>query len=154
VNIRKLAAACIAVLFVYYEIYRWLPLGRWNAQYSFPVNNDAFYVDIVIGILLLWFAWSSVFGQRIGMWTAAALLYAWVVLDFVSWWVPYARSSFYQDNLAQAYAYTYHAAHTQILPIIGHHFPPGAGQVILDLILFPTTLIVTMAAVRQSALKD
>jgi len=69
----RLAAACIVVLFLYYEIYRWVPLGRWNAQLSFPVSNDQFYPDILIGALLFWFAWSFAFARRIGMSTAAVL---------------------------------------------------------------------------------
>ena len=138
---RKLAAACIAVLFVYYEIYRWIPLGRWNAPY--PWADGTRIADIVIGILLLWFAWSFVSAQRIGMWTTVTLLYALAALDLWGWWVRYAQSL---PN--QVHAYDWYAMRTQILPIIGYHFPPPAGQVILDLILFPTALIVMMAAVR------
>src|ERR1700736_5175757 len=63
-NSNKLAAACAGVLFAYYEIYRWVPLGKWNWQFTFPVSNDQFYPDIVIGLLLQWVAWSFAVRNR------------------------------------------------------------------------------------------
>ncbi len=50
----KLAVVFIALLFGYYEIYRWVPLGAWNGEFYWPVKNDQFYPDIMIGLLLLW----------------------------------------------------------------------------------------------------
>jgi hypothetical protein len=38
----KLATVCTGTLFLYYEVYRWVPLGRWNWQFMFPVINDQF----------------------------------------------------------------------------------------------------------------
>jgi len=53
----RLAVVSTTVLFCYYEIYRWIPLGPWNGEPRWPVRNDQFYPDIVIGLLLLWMIW-------------------------------------------------------------------------------------------------
>jgi hypothetical protein len=55
----KLAVVFIALLFGYYEVYRWIPLGPWNGEFHWPVNNDQFYPDIVIGLLLMAVAQST-----------------------------------------------------------------------------------------------
>jgi hypothetical protein len=144
-RLNKLAALCIAILFVYYEIYRWIPLGRWNWQFHLPVTNDQFYPDIGIGILLLWFAWSFATCRKSGMWTASILLSLWAVVHCIDWWIPYARSL--QQNAGR---YQFYESHTQLLPVIGNHFPPDAGHVVLDLILFPTCLVAVLATALHS----
>ncbi len=54
-SFNRVAAALVALLFCYYEVFRWIPLARWNWQFSWPVVNDQFYPDIIIGGLLLLF---------------------------------------------------------------------------------------------------
>jgi hypothetical protein len=66
----KLATVCTGTLFLYYEVYRWVPLGKWNWQFTFTVTNDQFFPDLLIGLLLLWFTWSFAARRRVGMWTA------------------------------------------------------------------------------------
>ncbi len=144
-RVRALAAAAISLLFVYYEIYRWIPLGRWNWAFAFPVQNDQFYPDIVIGVLLAWFAFSFATGRRISMAIGSALLTLWVVVHSFDWWIPYLR-----DLPQNAGRYSFYQPHTQILPVVGHHYPPDAGHVILDLLLFPAWLLSGVASAMDT----
>lgn len=143
---RRVAVGCLGVLFVYYEVYRWVPLGRWNGESGFPVRNDQFVPDLVIGGLLLWFAWSFAKGRRVGMWVGAVMLSLWVAVHCMDWWIPYARSL-----PGNAGRYSFYAAHTQMLPVIGNHFPPDAGHAVLDLLVFPTCAVVIAALVRSGS---
>lgn len=144
-NSRRVAVILTTLLLLYYELYRWIPLGGWNWQFQFPVVNDQFYPDIAIGVLLIWFIWSLARGRIIGMWVASALLTLWVVVHCFDWWVPYARSL--PENAGR---YSYYRSHTQILPAIGQHYPPDAGHAILDFILFPAWLAVVLASVLST----
>lgn len=49
------AAFLLSLLLLYCEVYQWIPLGKWNWQFRRPVQNDQFYPDIVIGLLLTFF---------------------------------------------------------------------------------------------------
>lgn len=140
-RLNKAAAIGTGALFAYYEIYRWIPLGKWNWQFGFPVSNDQFYPDIVIGLLLLWFTWSLVKGRRTGIWAAAALLTLWVVVHCFDWWIPYAK-----NNPHNAARYSFYQPRSQLLPAIGNHYPPDGGHAVLDFILFPTCVVVVLAA--------
>ena len=141
---RKLASIAITTLLVYYEIYRWMPLGRWNWQFSMPVQNDQFYPDIVIGILLATFTWCFASNRRIGMLLASTLLTLWAVVHAFDWWIPYAN-----DLPQNAGRYSFYQPHTQLLPVIGHHYPPDAGHAILDFILYPTVCLAIAATIRS-----
>jgi hypothetical protein len=166
-SLRRTAVVSLGILFAYYEVYRWIPLGKWNWAFAFPVDNDQFYPDLVIGALLLWFCWSfwraKMLGmwvgavllslwfcwsfwraKMLGMWVGAVLLSLWVVVHCLDWWVSYARSL-----PANAGRFSYYQAHTQILPVIGNHYPPDAGHTVLDFILFPTCLLAIAAVVRN-----
>lgn len=138
---RQRAALALAALFLYYEVYRWIPLGRWNGQFHLPVDNDQFYPDIVIGALLLWFAWSFTRSSSPGIYTACVLLPLWVVANLFDWWIPYARDL--PGNLSR---YRFYQSHTQLLPAFGNHFPPDAGHTVLDALVFPTCAVVLLAA--------
>jgi hypothetical protein len=147
-SLRQLAIALLGALLAYYEIFRWIPLGRWNWQFHFPVTNDQFYPDLVIGALLLWFLWSFTRQSRPGMITACVLLSLWVVVHLFDWWIPYLR------NLPQnGGRYSFYRPHTQLLPVIGHHYPPDAGHAILDLILYPTCLVALFATLKSRSPK-
>lgn len=139
---RQFAFIAITMLLVYYEIYRWVPLGRWNGQVHFPVSNDQFYPDIVIGALLVLFLVSFLRGWRAGMVAASLLLGLWVVAHFFDWWLPYLR-----DLPSNAGRYSFYASHTQLLPVIGHHFPPDGGHTVLDLLLYPTWFVALWATI-------
>ncbi len=91
-RLARLATVCTGTLFLYYGVYRWVPLGKWNWQFRFPVVNDQFYPDLIIGLLLLCFTWSFATRRRVGMWAASSLLTLWVGIDLFDWWIPYARS--------------------------------------------------------------
>jgi len=76
-------------LLIYYEIYRWIPLGRWNWQFHWPVQNDQFYADIVIGLLLAFFFVAFLRFWLAVRWVAVVLLGLWVCVHFFDWWLPY-----------------------------------------------------------------
>jgi len=50
---RTYAVWSLIVLFLYYDIDRWTPLGKWNGEYRWPVHNDQFYLDLVVGAIVL-----------------------------------------------------------------------------------------------------
>lgn len=149
-NANRIAAISIALLFLYYEFYRWVPLGKWNGEFQWPVKNDQFYPDIVIGLLLLWMIWS--FWNR---WVAAMcvgtfLLALWIGVHLSDWWIPYVRGT----GAEREGFYRFYASRTQILPVVGNHHPPDGGHTILDffvLLAFITSvsaLIVRRRTVR------
>jgi len=131
-------------LFTYYEVYRWVPLGRWNWQFAWPVNNDQFYPDIVLGVLLVWIAWSFARIRRVSMWIGTSLLALWTVVHLFDWWIPYAKNS--PDNQGR---FSFYSQHTQIFPVIGDHYPPDAGHAILDFLLFPTLALALRATIAN-----
>ncbi len=87
------AVFLISLLLLYYEVYRWIPLGKWNWQFRWPVKNDQFYPDIVIGLLLTFFLAAFLRTWRAGMWVGVALLGLWACVHFFDWWLPYLQSS-------------------------------------------------------------
>lgn len=70
----RLAVTMLSALLTYYEVYRWIPLGRWNWQFGWPVQNDQFYPDIVIGAILILFVLSFLRNWRVGIWLCVVLL--------------------------------------------------------------------------------
>jgi len=138
------ATVSLTTLFAYYEVYRWIPLGPWNWQFAWPVNNDQFDPDIIIGLLLAWMAWSFARMRRVSMWIATSLLALWTVVHVFDWWIPYAKNA--PENQGR---FTYYSQRTQILPVIGDHYPPDAGHAILDFLLFPTLRLALTACLRN-----
>ncbi len=136
------ATVALMTLFTYYEVYRWVPLGRWNGQFTWPVNNDQFYPDIFIGLLLVWMAWSFARVRRVSMWIGTFLLALWTVVHLFDWWIPYAKNA--PENQGR---FSFYSQRTQILPVIGNHYPPDAGHAILDSLLFPTFVVALMASI-------
>jgi len=61
----------------------------WNGEFRWPVHNDQFYPDVVIGLLLLWMVVSFRKQHEISMWIGAALLALWVGVHLNDWWIPY-----------------------------------------------------------------
>lgn len=117
------ATAALLMLFLYYEVYRWIPLSRWNWQFSWSVKNDQFYPDIVIGFLLLWIARSFSRLHRV--------------------WIPYTKNA--PENLGR---FSFYSQRTQIPPVIGGH-PPDAGHAILDFLVFPTFVLALTATITN-----
>ena len=128
----RTAVVLLTALLIYYEIYRWVPLGRWNGQFRWPVQNDQFYPDIVIGVLLTLFTLAFLRKWRAGRWACVVLLGMWVGTHFFDWWLPYI-----QNSAANYSRFSFYAAHTQLLPVIGHHYPPDGGHALLDFLLYP-----------------
>jgi hypothetical protein len=137
----RAAVLLLSLLLLYYEVYRWIPLGRWNWQFRWPVQNDQFYPDIVIGLLLIFLLVAFLRGWGAGIWVGVALLGLWVCIHFFDWWLPYLQSS--ASNYSR---FSFYAPHTQIFPVIGHHYPPDGGHAVLDFLLYPTWLVCLLAA--------
>ncbi len=138
------ATVALMTLFTYYEVYRWVPLRRWNWQFAWPVDNDQFYPDIAIGSLLVWIAWSFVRVRRVSMWIGTFLLALWTVVHLFDWWIPYATNA--PENQGR---FNFYSQRTQILPVIGDHYPPDAGHAILDFLLFATFALALMASIAS-----
>src|SRR2546429_2978292 len=143
---RSLAVVCLTVLLVYYECYRWLPLGRWNGEFHWPVHNDQFYPDIVIGFLLLLMIASFTRPVRAGMWIGVALLALWTAVHLHDWWIPYLRGT----GPERDGFYSFYAGRTQLLPTFGRHHPPDGGHAILDLWVFLAFASCLVSAVAAS----
>jgi hypothetical protein len=137
----RTAGVLLLILLLYYEVYRWIPLGRWNWQFRWPVQNDQFYPDIVIGLLLAFFLVAFMRLWPTARWVAVGLLGLWVCVHFFDWWLPYIQNS--ASNYAR---FSFYAQHTQVLPVLGNHYPPDGGHAVLDFLLFPTWLVCLAAA--------
>ena len=137
----RTAGVLLSILLIYYEVYRWIPLGRWNWQFHWPVQNDQFYPDILIGLLLAFFSTAFMRSWRAVRWVAVALLGLWVCAHFLDWWLPYIQNS--ASNYSR---FEFYAQHTQVLPVIGNHYPPDGGHAVLDFLLYPTWLACLAAA--------
>ena len=85
------------------------------------LQSVRFIVSFMLAFLRGWQAWK---------WVCVALLGAWVCVHFFDWWLPY-----YQDSAANQARFSYYSSHTQVLPVIGHHYPPDGGHSILDFFL-------------------
>lgn len=122
----------LIVLFVYYEVDRWTPLGDWNGNYSWAAHNDQAVLDLVVGAALLLAIVSFKFEFKIGMVLATLALAAWAFMHLQSWWIPYYQGVYTSDSIA------FHAQflnHTQVLPKIDNHYPPDAEHSFIDLFL-------------------
>jgi hypothetical protein len=140
----RIAIALLSILLMYYEVYRWIPLRRWNWQFHWPVQNDQFYPDIVIGFLLALFIFTFLRSWRPGMWVAVALLGLWGCAHFLDWWLPYMQSA------ASLYPrFRFYAQRTQLLPVVGNHYPPDGGHAVLDFLLYPAFLACFTAAASR-----
>jgi len=129
---RRIAVVALGVLFVYYEIYRWIPMGRWNGEANWPVHNDQFYPDIVIGLLLVWMISNFWRGRRVAMWVGVGLLTLWVVVHLSDWWIPYIVGT----GPERADFYRFYSSRIQLLPSFGRHRPPDGGHAVLDGFVF------------------
>jgi hypothetical protein len=89
----RAAVFLLSLLLFYYELYRWIPLGKWDWQFRWPVQNDQFCPDIVIALLLTFFLAAFLRTWRVGMWVGVALLGQWVCVHFFDWWLPYLQGS-------------------------------------------------------------
>ena len=143
-RLSKITNMAMGALCVYYTLFRWIPLGCWNWQFHWPAENDQFYPDIVICVLLAWFTIAFLRRRLPVMWIATVLLTLWAVIHLLDWWIPYA-----QDSVTNYVRYSFYAPHTQLLPVIGHHYPPDGAHALLDFLLFPTCLLALLTSVQE-----
>ncbi len=78
----------LILLLLYYDIDRWTPLGRWNGNFHWPVANDQFYLDLMVGVLLLGAIFSFRSNFRPGMILGTAALGLWAYFHLHAWWLP------------------------------------------------------------------
>jgi hypothetical protein len=141
----------LILLFAYYTVDRWMPLGNWNGQYRWPVQNDQFSLDIFVCAVLLAFIFIFRSNFRAGMICGASLLGLWVYFHLQSWWIPYFR------GVSSPAAMAFHQQflqHTQLLPKYGNHFPPDAEHAVIDVFVFPAfifSLIATISSFFRNA---
>lgn len=136
-RLSRFAVVSLSILFLYYEIYRWIPLGLWNGEPHWPVRNDQFYPDIAIGIFLIWMLWSFARQKTMAIGTAAVLLTTWAVLHAFSWWIPYLRGT----GSERTGFYQFYASRIQLLPSVGNHHPPDGGHAVLDFFVFASLVL-------------
>ena len=148
-KLNKLAVGFLIALLIYYEFYRWIPLGVWNGEFHWPVHNDQFYPDVVIGLLLLWMVVSFRKQHEISMWIGAALLALWVGVHLNDWWIPYLMGT----GPERDGFYRFYASRSQLLPAIGRHRPPDAGHAILDFFVFGAFLLGVASTVKHARLR-
>lgn len=147
--IRKTAAFWSVVpLFIYYNIDRWTPLGRWNGQYSWPVRNDQFYLDIFVDVVLLATMGSFWKGIRVGMVLGTGLLGLWVYFHLRTWWLPYMTGVHSPGAIV---FYSQLLAHTQVLPTFRNHFAPDAEHTFIDVFVFPAFVLCSISTIRTLA---
>ena len=143
-TLRRASVFFLAILFLYYEIYRWAPLRAWNGEFYWPVHNDQFYPDIVIGALLIWIMFSYYKRRIAGMWIGVALLTLWLGIHLHDWWIPYIKGT----GPERAGFYQFYGSRTQLLPAIGNHHPPDGGHTILDVLVAGAWIVCAVAAIR------
>jgi len=135
----------LVLLFLYYTIDRWMPLGRWNGNYHWPVHNDQFWMDVFVCSALVVFIFCFRLNLRAGMIACVALLSLWVYFHLRVWWLPYFRGvsprgiAFHEQFLAK----------TQIFPRYGNHIPPDAEHTFIDVFVFPAFVLCLIATVRS-----
>jgi hypothetical protein len=143
---RNYACWSLILLFLYYSVDRWTPLGNWNGEHYWPVHNDQFSLDLIVGLVLLVAIFSFRANFRAGMILGTALLGLWTYFHLQAWWVPYFRGV----NSPRAVAFHMQfLAHTQVLPRFGNHFPPDGEHTLIDFFLFPTLLFCLVAALKS-----
>jgi len=77
------------------------------------------------------------------MWIASVLLTLWAAAHLFDWWIPYA-----QNSVANFARYSFYAPHTQILPVIGNHYPPDGGHAVLDFLVYPTCVLALVTTMK------
>jgi hypothetical protein len=143
---RRHSLIALAVLFAYYAIDRWLPLGAWNNAYGFPVDNDQAILDVIVLAVLA----GTYAGVRAGWWPVMAigvlLLGVWCYFHWTTWWAPYA---FGVDTPGEIRWHEQFEAGLQLLPRAGDHIPPDAEHIGIDVCLVPATVLTLRALVTR-----
>lgn len=147
---KNYACWSLIFLFLYYAVDRGMPLGKWNGEYHWPVHNDQFLLDLVVGVIVLGAIFSFQLNFRPGMILCTALLGLWTYFHLQTWWIPYWQ------GVSSPRAIAFHEQfleHTQVLPKYGHHFPPDAEHTFIDMLVFPAFLLCLIATVRSFGVK-
>jgi hypothetical protein len=143
-------------LAAYMQLISWVPLGRWNDQPCCPpglelfrrgtlspsdaIETAAFLLPVALFSLGAWREW------RWAMWVAILATAVWLGLQLATWWPPYLFGA--SEQWSKVYERAFARA-TPILPRWGHHLPPDAMHVVLQVLLSGTVATGTMALLRR-----
>lgn len=145
---RKAAVASQTVLFVYFQICMWLPLGAWNNQHTFPVVHSARAAigpaAIGLGTVLL------IIGTRLRirllMLVGAVGHFGWWIAQALTIWPPYiwGASQRYAEMYERVWGRT-----TKVLPRWGDHLPPDAMHFFIQALLVAVLVTTTATLLRD-----
>jgi len=78
----------LILLFLYYSVDLLTPLGNWKGEPYWPVHNDQFSPDLIVGLVLLVAIFGFRANFRAGMILGTAQLGLWTHFHLETWWVP------------------------------------------------------------------
>lgn len=143
---RSYAYWSLVLLFLYYNVDRWTPLGNWKGEHRWPVQNVQSSLDILVGVVLLGAIVSFRTDFHPGMILGTALLALQTYFHLQAWWLPYFRGVTSPRAIA---FHTQFLEHTQVLPTFGNHFPPDAEHTFIDFFVFPAFFFCLVATARR-----
>lgn len=126
------------MLFVYFQIVEWMNLFPWNDTSKSAPQRP---LDIVFGIIQLIFIYAFFKGVWWLMVVGLGLYAIWLVLQIVSWWLPYL----WRASERQIWSYRWYYRKTykfKFLPPRGDRPIPDANHVVLQFLI----LIVVITA--------
>src|SRR5450759_20086 len=153
-----LAASVVAqvALALYFQAINWLPLGFWNYQPGAePLASQAahgqlaaldvgyvalFLVPVALYLVAALRQWAWL------MWIGLIGYTVWLVVQVVSWWIPYAFGA--SDKWMATYQRVFSHS-TQLLPSVGRHLAPDGAHIVLHLLLAAVVVTTTTVLVRS-----
>ena len=138
----------LGLLFAFYAIDRWLPLGAWNGSSGFPVDNPQAILDVVVLCVL-----AGLFAAvRYRLWPAmiagTGLLGLWCYFHVTTWWLPYLRGA---DTPGELRFHEQLSSNLQLLPRWGTHIPPDGEHIAIDALVLAATVATLIATAGATA---
>jgi hypothetical protein len=138
----------LALLFAYYAIDRWLPLGAWNGSFNFPVDNPQAILDIIVLVVIAGSFAAVRYQIWPGMIAGTGLLGLWCYFHVTTWWLPYVRGV---DTASELRFHEQLSSNLQLLPRWGTHIPPDGEHIAIDVFVFAATVSTAIATVIATA---
>jgi len=138
----------LGLLFGYYAIDRWLPLGAWNGSTRFPVANDQAVLDVVVLCVVAGLFAATRYQIWPAMLVGTGLLALWCYFHATTWWLPYVSGVDTQRELQWREQF---AGQLQLLPRWGTHIPPDAEHIAIDVFVLAATVSTAIATARATA---
>ena len=137
----------LGLLFGYYALDRWLPLGAWNGNAGFPVDNPQAGLDIIVLCVLVGLFAAVRYEVLPAMIAGTALLGVWCYFHLATWWWPYVRGV---ESAGKLRFHEQLENNIQLLPRWGRHIPPDGEHIAIDLLVFPATALTLIATVARA----